>query len=475
MSWRSDWGGVETTWIGPFGALVEVRSPQRPLQMKTVRPTSELTLLSGRTVVQRAPGTSRRWTWDFPSGWQEELAALVALEQGVFGPPPWWWYDPMVAYTNMLPPQVASPGLGGDVPDGAVPAGPVEVDGVRHVAAVEGAWVTPTVPVLPGRTYTGSRYGTGTLALRWVDADGVQVDRDQAVTVDGRLVAAGTAPAGTVLALDGTAGTAVSAPDAAPLRIVGDLDVAWYGALANWTSGTRRGLLAKGSQSSNRAFWLEMTTGNRPSLLWFEPDGTARSATATVNLPTLAAWQELGLRVQLDVDNGSGGRTVSFFTSSDGGRSWQQLGSPVVQAGVTSIRAGTGSLWVGQSDPSLRTHGRVRWVTVRDGIGGTPVASPRFVRLPAGTGSFTDVHGNPWTLAGAAAVVESTVTRAAGVLLESDGLAAALQLNEGGLRRWTAGEGMPRVSISGLEQVYQLATEASQRRDVTVELVEVVG
>jgi hypothetical protein len=257
--------------IGPFGGLVGFRSPPVGTSVSVVRPSSSITLLSGRVVTQRAPASSRSWRMTIPKAAGDDVRHLLALEKGTYGPPPWWLYLPAVARSNMLPPAAGTPGLGGDLTrlDGDVEAGvPVLVDGGRHVWTVTGVFVAPAeagvadpLPVLPGRTYTASFFGAGGVTLRWVDAEGVALSGDGA---------------------------------------------------------------------------------------------------------------------------------------SGSGRTW-----------VTAV-------------------------------------------APVG---------------------------AAGVLVEvaADGTVAALQLNEGGLRSWTPGEGMPRVVISGLEQVYQLATATEQRRDVTVELVEQGG
>lgn len=201
-----------TTRIGPFGHLVEVRSPGRPLPADIVRPSSTTTLLSGAVRSQRAPASSRRWTWNLPWGDSTDLSGLVALEQGVLGPPPWRWYDPMAAHTNMLPPAAAVPGLGGDLTylDGTVEnAGAMTVDGVRLAWSVSGDFTVPAldsdpdpVPVIEGRSYTASAYldGAGTVTLKWVDDSGSEVSTVDASGSD-RVSVTEEAPSGAAGAL----------------------------------------------------------------------------------------------------------------------------------------------------------------------------------------------------------------------------------------------------------------------------------
>jgi hypothetical protein len=121
--------------------------------------------------------------------------------------------------------------------------------------------------------------------------------------------------------------------------------------------------------------------------------------------PTVVDGQALWVRVTFDVNNGSGGRTATFYTSVDG-VTWVQLGTPVVSATATSIHPGSAPVTVGSTDVgvSQRLAGRVFSTEVRNGIGGTVVANPDFAAQDAGATSFTDGAGNVWAVASPASI-----------------------------------------------------------------------
>lgn len=205
---------MTSTLIGPFGQLLEVDAPTPGLVSLQERASRELQLISGAVRRQRAPRTARRWTWEIRVATGDEVSSLLALEQGVFGPPPWYWYDPVAAKLNMLSDRAASPGVGGaawwvaftDDPADVDLDGPVALDGGRTapVGVVSNATLTVPadvrIPVVTGRTYTGSMFvsgGDGTIALSWIDADGDPVGSPSSSgSGSGRRVASGQAPGG---------------------------------------------------------------------------------------------------------------------------------------------------------------------------------------------------------------------------------------------------------------------------------------
>lgn len=190
------------------------------------------------------------------------------------------------------------------------------------------------------------------------------------------------------------------APDAPALDIVGDLDIAAYAAPTDWTPASQQALIGKWVSAGNqRSYLLTILAGGGIRLFW-SPDGitTAVAASSTV-APSVADGAPLWVRATLDVDNGAAGRTVRFYTSTDGAN-WNQLGADVVQAGVTSIFAGSAELSVGSRDSgaSDRFIGQIFEAWVASGIDGPMVANPVFDQ-PAGTTMFVDAQGNTWTVA----------------------------------------------------------------------------
>jgi hypothetical protein len=127
----------------------------------------------------------------------------------------------------------------------------------------------------------------------------------------------------------------------------------------------------------------------------------------------------MGLRATWRASDGR----VQFFTSTNDGQSWQQLGSDAAfEFPPASINAGTAPLWIGvRDDPdgnqTNRFAGRVRRAEVRDGIDGTVVASPDFRTVGDGwedgddslTAARNDDQGNAWSLQGDAEVESAWV------------------------------------------------------------------
>lgn len=213
------------------------------------------------------------------------------------------------------------------------------------------------------------------------------------------------------LDVPGSSTAVATTPDAAALDITGDLDVRIDATLSNWTdyatgSGSTTHLVGKlGLAASTKSWFFGTRSGN----LYFEwsADGTAAlSASSTIPLPTTASGR-MALRVTLDVDNGSAGRTVTFYTAPSGTAGpWTLFGSAVVQAGVTSIFNSATALRVGRATDVGFTQpvGRFHKAEVRSGIGGSIVANPDFSVPAVGAGSFVDGAGLTWTVSGTAAI-----------------------------------------------------------------------
>lgn len=199
------------------------------------------------------------------------------------------------------------------------------------------------------------------------------------------------------LVLDGVSPGRASTPSSPALNIVGDLDVRAHVALDDWTPATAQAVIGKWAAAGTRSWLFQVHTTGQLRFFW-SVDGTATLNALSTIAPSIADGQDLWVGVKFDVNNGAGGRTVRFFTSTDG-FNWNQLGGDVTTAGVTSIFAGSAALEVGANTNGTqdRLAGRVFSAEVLSGIDGTVVASPNFDQ-PAGTTSFVDDQGNPWTV-----------------------------------------------------------------------------
>lgn len=199
----------------------------------------------------------------------------------------------------------------------------------------------------------------------------------------------------------------ITTPDNAGLDITGDLDVRIDIYADQWDAGD---LAARYEITGDHRSWWFGVDG-RLEMFW-SPDGTFASrqfAQATAELPRSTG--RMAVRFTLDVNNGAGGRTVTFYTADTIAGPWTQLGAPVVQAGTTSVHGGTATLEVGAVEDLTVTAagggavpGRYLGFELRNGIGGTVVANPDFTAQTEGATSFADAAGRVWTVNGGASI-----------------------------------------------------------------------
>ncbi|GIE29956.1 hypothetical protein Ait01nite_030010 [Actinoplanes italicus] len=198
-------------------------------------------------------------------------------------------------------------------------------------------------------------------------------------------------------------GDIASTPDAAALDITGDLDVRIDVEPLTWDLDSILSLCGKYNTTGNQRSWALWMRYLAPTFRW-SPDGTLASAItveATENIVPAGSGR-CAIRVTLDVNNGSGGWTVVFYTSDTIGGTWTQLGDPVTGVGVTSVYSGTAPLRVGYNDlASADGTGRYHAMQLRNGIAGSVVANPDFTAQTPGATSFADSTGKTWTLTGA--------------------------------------------------------------------------
>jgi len=208
----------------------------------------------------------------------------------------------------------------------------------------------------------------------------------------------------------GGTGNYASCPRTAAIgSITGDLDARWVGSLDDWTPATYASLISRYVTIGNQRGWmLTINAGDGLPVLYWSGDGTAiLTATATA-APTVANGDILGIRATLDVNNGAGGKTVTFYTSADLGETWVQLGSPVTSASTTSIfDSATTELEIGSRGAGTAQFsiGYCIRAEARNGINGTVVANPDFTSNPNDSDGYApDAAGNTWTLHGTAAL-----------------------------------------------------------------------
>lgn len=214
------------------------------------------------------------------------------------------------------------------------------------------------------------------------------------------------------LLMEGSSGGA-STPDNAALDITGDLDVRLELSLWNFsdvnTGGTVRAteLIAKLEALTNKSWMLVISDGSL-MLEWSTTGSDTVQATATTPLRVPGSNPRMAIRATLDVNNGAGGHTVTFYRADSlDSETWEVIGEPVVGSGVTSIFNSTASLVVGNATNfafNPLPAGSFHRAEVRNGIGGTVVANPDFTAQASGTTSFADAAGRTWTVSSPAEI-----------------------------------------------------------------------
>jgi len=220
----------------------------------------------------------------------------------------------------------------------------------------------------------------------------LRVSEDQATSYLSIDAATGNTPVG---------GCSVSTPDTGALDITGDLDLRFDAQLSTWNELTE--LVSKWVETGNQRSWTLWVTSSGKLILFWSADGTIVRSSTSALLPISTG--RLAVRATLDVNNGAGGATATFYTSDSISGTWTQLGDPVVSTGTTSLFSSTADVVLldatGSAGAASVIRGRVLAAQVRDGIAGTLVANPDFTAQDHAATSFVDSTGKTWTLNGA--------------------------------------------------------------------------
>lgn len=199
--------------------------------------------------------------------------------------------------------------------------------------------------------------------------------------------------------------TGASTPDSVATSITGDLDIRFEGRLDNWdilSAVSRVELCGKGLIAGNQRSWILYGLDNTLRFSWSADGITTLFSDATVDF-AIPASGSFAVRVTIDVNNGAGGNTVTFYTAETIAGPWVPLGAPVVTAGTTSIFDSTAPTRVGDGWGDIgftSCLGDVKKFQMRNGIDGTLVANPDFTVQTPGAGSFVDSTGLTWTVGG---------------------------------------------------------------------------
>ena len=204
---------------------------------------------------------------------------------------------------------------------------------------------------------------------------------------------------GAALYLPGVSGNYVSCPDTPGTSITGDIDIRVRVAPAAWSSGgSTQQLCAKSAANDSNKSWQFGISGTGQPRLGYSTDG-GFGVVSSGNVIAAPAGGWLWLRVTVDVDDGAGGATIAFYTSTDG-TDWALNKANTVGAPISLYDSSSplevGSAWGGTS---VAFVGLIDRFELYSGIGGT-LAAKWDGRITATR--QRDAAGNIWTLNGTA-------------------------------------------------------------------------
>lgn len=198
-----------------------------------------------------------------------------------------------------------------------------------------------------------------------------------------------------VLCLNGVAGNYASAPDAAYWP-TGDIDVRWYGASADWTSGVVTALVGKFNATGNQRSWLLFVNTTGTLQFNVSTDGTTtnniRTSDAALGYADFSSKWLRAVRV-------SATGVITLY-SSDDGSTWSVIASTQSATASGAIFDSTALLEVGSNNGGTASNfnGLTYRAQVYDGIAGTLVFDANF-SLPAKLApSFTESSSNAATV-----------------------------------------------------------------------------
>ncbi|MFI0593705.1 hypothetical protein [Streptomyces griseus] len=291
--------------------------------------------------------------------------------------------------------------------------------GLRGELMLGGSWVDITrdiytrepIRIVHGTANEGTQPDPASCALLLNNAGGRYSPRNPLGENFGRLLRNAqlriTVPAEeSWLRLDGGH---VSTPHSAALATPGDLDLRAEITPDDWVVYRRVWpIISRWEGAAAVGYRLSVLLDGTLELAW-SPTGTSAGLRAAVSTaPVDGQGGRLCVRAVLDVDNGTEGCTVTFYSSPTMAGPWTVIGTPVVSAGTTSVANPPTPLvlgtMLGLPYPGIAMAGRLHRAEIRSGIGGAVLAGPDFTGLEDGAAGVTDTAGRAWTLTGAAVV-----------------------------------------------------------------------
>lgn len=199
----------------------------------------------------------------------------------------------------------------------------------------------------------------------------------------------------------------------AALDISGDLDVRIDVAPETWAGGpwAENGLelIGRYTLTGNQRSWRLVARTSGTVEFAHSTTGADYNPWTSPQLP-FTGGRRGALRVTLDVNNGTGGHTLTWYTADTLAGPWTALGSET-RTGTITLHNPSAPLEIGDAASTVfeNGHRRVYGAEVRNGIDGPAVAAPDFTAQAAGATSFVDSAGRTWTLTGGAVLTDRIV------------------------------------------------------------------
>ncbi|THV27946.1 hypothetical protein [Glycomyces paridis] len=222
------------------------------------------------------------------------------------------------------------------------------------------------------------------------------------------------------VAMPGLDGSYLSTPSATVGAVTGDLDVRFDCTPYSWRPVAGEGGMLLPARwhfvGVNERAWAWSLLPDGRLEVRLSPDGTtAAMLVFTSTDPVDEAATDLALRFTVDVDNGAGGVTVTFYLAPDLASSWTMLGDPVTLAGPITIFAADADLTVGAAHggasfgPGEAFAGDVRALEIRSGIGGTLECGLYLDGYEPEDRTAVDTEARDWTLHGGATFTDPSI------------------------------------------------------------------
>lgn len=168
--------------LGLPGQMVEFAQWREEQSVTQGRALNVVETIGGGSFAFRGPRVRRTWQLKTTGARPDQVAGFELLAQGAYGGGPFWLIDPLARVTNVIPPAMSLPGLGGETPGvsgDAVAGGMVLTeDGLRLPSLISGeksVFVRCDVPLIPGVPFVVSAYLAGSaprVTAGFVGADG---------------------------------------------------------------------------------------------------------------------------------------------------------------------------------------------------------------------------------------------------------------------------------------------------------------